>query len=519
MRTLISNTSKLERVASEISHLTDVDPARAVATARHLRGVGALQKPVQLLRGGALIDAGGAAADRNAVVEGIKIFRELVARHPAEVVFRYNLANGLSQLAHFESPKTPQWYVTTSEPRREARRLLDEVAKASTRVSLRAQALINLGNELDRGYRWVEAYDRWADAAKIDPTNTVAALSATLMLTRRIAHHPNHPRALHRVAAYYARLAQKGASSIERIAGLPAATRARALRVPRASWKPRELHRIKDDFSRFVASNRLALIGTIEGLDLRKKRWDNVYISGISEDIKAGPDVPPIIAMINQLKADFCGARWLAYTARTSPPQDTALYIDTLDYSVYGAGPSLLVLAQRAALDVLDRVAVCASDYLKTGDKPNTIHFRPFWREKGGTGAWRPTILEEITAGNPGLIALGELALDLCQGGLLSFKHELRNIGTHRFVVLHDIGAIASRPSDAIEHFDINVWFAETIATLQTARSAILYLLDAIDWRERRTRSERAFTMPLIPHHRIRGETPRPRHRPGDSQA
>ena len=167
----------------------------------------------------------------------------------------------------------------------------------------------------------------------------------------------------------------------------------------------------------------------------------------------------------------------------------------------------MLSLAQRTVLDVLDRVAVCVNDYLGLGGKPNAIYFRTFWREHGGKGAWRPAIQAETLAGNPGLVALSDLASDLCEGGFLAPKHNLRNVSTHRFCVLHDEGDRPSRPSAAINHYNMSAFLDQTIGSLQIVRSAILYLVDAIAWHEARIRHDGpVVTAPIVPHHYIRGE-------------
>lgn len=503
----IETHQDLMRAAAHLSRLTDEDPPQAVAEARQLRGKGQAWLSTQTLRAATLIDAGGQNGNCHAVREGIKILRKLMRKAPDEPELCYNLANGLSQLAKLKAYLGPEWYVTTHAERRKARCLYQEVANRTAPEQLRARALINLGNELDSGYRWVEAYDYWVQALKVDPTNPVAALSAARMLLRRLRGPTQYHSSTHQVAGYYVRIAAKHSLRIEDIAGRGAAETAESLRTFRSSWKPRTLYKLKDDFARFVAEHRLALVGTVEGLDLRKKRWDDVHIPTIIEKPDAGPSVPPVFAMFNQLKADFCTARWLPYTSQIQPLQDTSLYMDTLDYSLYGTGPSMLVLAQRAALDILDRVAVCANDYLGIGDKPNEIHFRTFWREDGGAGAWRSPIQAELSAGNPGIIALGELAADLCEGGPLALKHDLRNVSTHRFCVLHDLGDSPSRPCPAIEHYNIQSFFDQAIATLQVTRSAILYLLEAIAWREFRHRRDGPYgTLVVVPHHYIRGE-------------
>ncbi len=508
---MIRTKSEFASVASHFQTLSNSDPRRAIDEARAMKGHGEYKTAIRALRAGILIDAGQTVRDEAAVREGVSVFRRLASTYPKVPGFRYNLANGLSGLSRLQLPSQPpshpDWYALTHALRREARRIFDQVAKDTEEANLAAQALTNLGNELDQSFRWVEAYDCWVQVLNTDPANRVAALSTARMLLRRIRQYPSHPRSLHRVAGYYCRLATRGAGSIEQIAGAGAARMARSLPTFRSRWRPRRLPEIKDAFGRFVARHRLALVGTIEGLDLRKARWDNAYVSSVSENLDSGPGVPPVFAMINQLKADFCAARWALCTAENGSLRETSVYGDTLDYAVYGLKPSLFILAQRSALDVLDRVAVCANEYFRIGEKPRQISFREFWRDNGGTGPWRSAWKEELDAWNPGVIALGDLASDLSEGGLLWDKHLLRNAGTHRFCVLHDLGNTPSRPSPAVEHHKLSEFFNQTIGSLRIARSAILYLVDAIAWRERRKAPhDPRFTLEILPHHYIRGE-------------
>ncbi len=505
----VKTIEQASSISRELHRLMDEAPAHAIKGARSIRGRGPAKVRTLVLQAAIFIDAGQAIKDRAALQDGIRILRRLVAKLPGESGLRYNLANGLFALATLQLSSS-NYYVDTTEERREARALYHQVANENPGARLQGETLINLGNQLDHGHRWVEAYDCWARALEVDPANGVAALSIARMLQRRSRRFPEHPGFQHSVSNYYARLARRLAAEITQHAGPEAGAMAKALAVSGSSWRPRR-RRLADEYARFVSRHRLALVGTIEGVDFRKRRWDTVHARKISEPFNSPMGVPPVFAMLNQLKADFCVARWLAYAATTDQPPtpNTALYMDTLDYAVYGIGPAMLTLAQRAALDVLDRVAVCANEYFRLGEKPTQVTFQDFWREHGGLGPWR-TALRPLL--NPGIIALAELASDLGNGGALGIKRRLRNAATHRFCILHDEGATGSRPSPGIDHHGYGEFGGETIATLQVARSAILYLLDAIAWAEsHRPRGAPALQLEVVPHHHIRGEVPRPR--------
>ena len=125
-------------------------------------------------------------------------------------------------------------------------------------------------------------------------------------------------------------------------------------------------------------------------------------------------------------------------------------------------------------------------------------------RQLRGKGGLKDSVLV-LRAGI--LIDGGELASDLGDGGMLALQRDLRNAGTHRFCVLHDLGNTPSRVSAAVDHHSLDSFSDQTIATLQIVRSAILYVRDAINAHEAR-QAKRGLHLPLdvVPHHYIRGE-------------
>ncbi len=132
--------------------------------------------------------------------------------------------------------------------------------------------------------------------------------------------------------------------------------------------------------------------------------------------------MPAIFAMFNVMKADYLVARELLFQGFQdldgggAPASDSGLYFDTLDYALYGVTPSRLVLAQRAALDLLDKIAVALNEHLSVGLKAKKVNFLEFWRAKPNEPTWRPALAEAIRGGNNALIALSEIAADLTDG-------------------------------------------------------------------------------------------------------
>jgi len=79
-----------------------------------------------------------------------------------------------------------------------------------------------------------------------------------------------------------------------------------------------------------------------------------------------------------------------------------------------------------------------------------------------------------------------ELAEDYAgKSGILRHQKALRNSGTHRFVVLHDLGDPASsRQAPEVEHHHREQFNQEVLSALRVARSAIQMLALAITQHE-----------------------------------
>jgi len=215
--------------------------------------------------------------------------------------------------------------------------------------------------------------------------------------------------------------------------------------------------------------------------------------------------------MFNVMKSDFLAARYLAFQALSSKIPESGLYTDTLDYATYGVQKSMLTLAQRACIDVLDKVAVATTEYFQIPGGTNTIYFSNRWfaeRKAGQPLKWHEALRPHIEQGNTAIIALSELSLDVNKGGSLHQKKAFRHSSTHRFTVLHDLGCNPSRESIHVEHSGLEEFTAVLIESLQLARAAILYFVEVIAINESNKSAGKGLVMSLeVPsHHHIRGE-------------
>lgn len=418
----------------------------------------------------------------------------------------FNFGNVLQDMTEIDGCAQPARYLDSREMQREGRRALARAGSLDNPADA-TQALTNLGNWLDSSGRWAEAFEIYQQAVAIDPTNGMAYGNAALLLLRRAHETPVHAAHLAGVAARYARLEREHRAQTLRYGGPSAADHFDRLVISDLPVHPTT--DTPDAFQSWVASERLALSLTVEGLPVGPA-WDEVGVERLHQSIAdGGSEVPALFAIVNTLKHDYLLARRLTYECVRQPPgPDTSTYADTLDYAIYGGLPAQLTLAQRASLDLLDRVAVAANEYLKAGIEAHKVDFRNFWTTTKRHQDWRPEVGSEVVAGNRGVLALADLSFDLDEGGYLSDYRELRNLGTHRFAVLHDLAVGSHAHSEAVEHILLGDFEESLMSTLRIARAAILYLVELIRSREDRKHPHSFVTALKIPDHGdIRGYT------------
>lgn len=506
----------IRSVADSLYRMVDTDPTEAVGRARSLEATEYLpQSEVDAIKGAIFIDAGNELQDVEIVSEGVDLIRTLLKVHPDRMDIIYNLANGLSALAQVTKLPIGHWYLKTCYYRREARLHFESVGQSKTaEFGIMARAKTNQANLLNQSFRWLEAYELYREAVRLDPNNVIAASGAVKVLLRAAERKLGHNKLLQALAARYLRLAREHQSQLGEYGGSHAEKILDELPSDLEvdiHWPP-DLSNA-DDFTRFVADNNLSLSLTIEGLNPDVRHWDSLSIQSIREDLDTPHGVPPIFAMFNVLKADYLAARWLAYQATRNLARESGSYADTLDYANYGIRESLFTLAQRSAIDILDRIAVAASEYLGLKGSPNSIYFWKRWHVNDGSSLkrpleWQPTITSEIEKGNTALIALAELAEDIASGGYLAPKRTVRNASTHRFVVVHGLGSSSSRASKYIKHFGAEDFKTQTVSALKLVRAALFYFVEMVAVHEAWLEREEGFAVPLEvpPHHWIRGE-------------
>lgn len=438
--------------------LIDQDPQAAIQAAHALIPDGVLDaRNINALRAGILIDAGIDGNDVQAVDEGVASLQRLLDSDPDRGDLQYCLANGLAGKADLVSYSGPAWYCETADLRRKARYLYRFAGAGDAGSFIASQALTNLGNALIKAYRFVEAYDYYLSALQKDPSNGVALTGAAKILLRLVNEGMGDQDVLLGVAARHLKKARENPNRIRDLAGKRAYKQLSKLMEAEIVGGALPDLSLATDYQQFVAKHRLALAPTIEGLDLTMSRWDSLRIESITEHINTEHGVPPIFAMFNVLKSEYLVARFLSYLALEGELIDSGKYSDTLDYASYGIRSSVLTLSQRSCMDVLDKTAVAASEYLGLPGNPNSIDFLTRWfvmPKKGESLSWQSEVQNEIALGNTALIALAEVSYDIPVGGFLQKKRSIRNTSTHRFTVVHDLDTKPSRKCQYVDHYD-----------------------------------------------------------------
>lgn len=485
--------SRLHELSVHLNSLLDSDPAEAVRQARMIDLNAPDRYQLMNLRAAVLVDGGASTEQKDAIEEAIALFRELESQFPTVPGVAYNLANGL--VAAVGNPPNDQSWLDHQELTRgyraEARRCFWKVTQSlEGNPELKTQSWTNLANQLSSSFRLGEAHDARLAALDIDPGNGVAAYAAARDLLW--LYDQGGCSDLTRVeAAMLAKIARHHQVRVALYAGAAAAEQIAAFADQFDDPPPRPLH--IDPFIGWIERERLTLAPVVELVDPNLGKVDWLMLPGILErasDTRGFP--PPVFAMFNVLKSDFILARDLAWRALDEDVWPaTGRFADTLDYAKYGTDMSAIILAHRTALDLLDKVAVTANHYFELGQAPDKVHFGKLWRgspdKATGLRPLAPGVEKAIRDGASALYGLVELAEDYdSSAGILRSQKNLRNAGTHRFVVLHDLGDPShSRQAPEIEHHSLKNFTHEAMRALRVARSAIQTLALAITQHER----------------------------------
>ncbi|MGX7698282.1 LA2681 family HEPN domain-containing protein [Gordonia polyisoprenivorans] len=419
----------------------------------------------------------------------------------------YNLANSrlaLTDIAYSRAlggedredqiRATAQQRIRDKDRLRLARVELARAAGLTSNLRAKGMRLCNLANALDHSGRWVEAYDAYVRALDGDPENGAAAGNAAVLIERAIGNGWDFDGHLCSLYDHYLGMAKANRAVTVSVAGEHAARKYDAMEML-GSDEPVFESRHEDIYRDWVARHRLALIAALEGTGNQSEngRWDAIGLASVTDISSSSGAVPRIFSILNVLKGDFLVARRLAFEAEQVLDEtggwhlhdsDTGTYADTLQYEVHGEAVSKLVLAHRAALDVLDKTAVAVNDHLDVGDDPTKVWFRKFWFQDKECTRFREALVER-SGMSTAILAMAELALDMTKGGMYEHAQDVRNAGTHRFILVHH-GMAEVESTATLQAITLAGMREACHQSLTVARAAFIYLVALLAMHESR---------------------------------
>lgn len=492
-----------QRVLSSHKEFADVRAAAQgmLSIAEEIDGsalVGEEKAALKLACSSLVINAGADLADVVLLAEGLKLASragsDTTPEQPLHFQCLYNVANAIVTTCDLGLPAQGTWEERASELAENRRANRVELRRARQMFltvgsspyadpRTRSAAYCNLANSLDYSGRWAEAYDFYLHALEADPSNGNAAGNLAQLLMNRIQSGVGQTGHIAAVFDKYVKMAQSLRDGTISFAGADTANQWDGLEPTESPGHlSHGLDGVEDEHLKWIAAYRLALSPAVEGLGTEDPHWDSASIEilygGSPEEMS-----PPILAEMNVLKSDFLVSRQLAYEGYVQvaegPEQkddDSGYYVETLDYSLYGLQYSKLLLAQRSALDVLDKTAVVANEHFQVGDEARRVSFRKFWATKDGQV--RSELVKAPRYSLPPF-ALSELAYDMEDEGMYAPSQALRNAGTHRIVHAAFLEATGVTV-DARSRVDLFELIDSTMLALQVTRSAYLYLIDLV---------------------------------------
>ncbi len=348
---------------------------------------------------GTLVDAAH-DAKRADVLRHLATLAETIDKSNAEEIdlvnLDYYLANLWSALKHLGGTYPGgSWEGEQVEIENEIihlRRALRSASFAEADRIRRCQIFTNLANSYSTTGRFVEAIDTWNDALAIEPRFGMARGNRAVALSSyaRALYDEGH-------AIVMLREAWRELDPV-RLLGLEpgtgpyfADTRASIASVvsTEALTKPFDL----DSFS----------LGKTEA-EVEYRRWclnrrlflnplnDLGVFTIAAQDVLTCPSIvvglnegPRYHGFFNQIKQEFCSARWLAYEAiNSSEPHfsdHAVLLYNTLDYPSYSLATEQLKLSFRSLYSLFDKIAFFLNAYLRLGIPERAISFRGIWHD------------------------------------------------------------------------------------------------------------------------------------------
>lgn len=368
---------------------------------------------------------------------------------------------------------------------------------------IRSMSAVNIGGLLLNSGRWIEAIDFYRYGQKAWPKNGVAFLrevECLMGIFNECLEDPDYfgfytskYEVNNRINELLDTLKDL-VEEIREISGDDAANLAIHFLSISKENQNYEAPIIKDDYISYVKNENLALSIYPHKEDYKSMKLDSIIFDKITDRNLKYSNVPEIFSIFNDIKCNFALSRQLYYQSISSEYnttfQETAKCTDTLDYATYSVQTTALCIAQKIAYDILDKIAVSIA-LLFDLKSPEKATFSNLWYlERKEQTDKIDNEIQKIILSNRSIFAIYDIHRDTKKinsneyGFMRSIK-DLRNASTHRFTVIHDEHIRINRPDHKVSHHIHTIEMESlTLSTLKIARSAIIYLCDAINRNE-----------------------------------
>jgi tetratricopeptide (TPR) repeat protein len=389
------------------------------------------------------------------------------------------------------------------------------------------QILTNVGNALNTLGRFAEALEYWHRALKIIPTFGMAIGNHghALMFYARALYDPGHAHVFMKYAHDYFRKALSPDSFFESY-----------------NYDPIKdaFREHADDIASHIDVEKISEFFNPYGYSLGRSQKEKSYrqwcldkrlflnpLNDLGSDSIAAQDIlhlpnmvfkvrepPTLVGLFNQIKQEYCSARYLYYEGSHASSahfadRDVLLY-DTLDYSEYSISIERIKASYRMAYSLFDKLGFFINAYWALGIPENKVSFRSIWYEKQPGKSERSLRDIFIKYENWPLRGLFWLSKDLLdENSNLSSTVEpdsekLRSLRNHiehkylRVTTWMDKSPMKAGLAYSIEKDDLK---AKTLRLLKLARSGLIYLSLAVHKEEKIRASNRGdeLILPIEP--------------------
>jgi len=240
---------------------------------------------------------------------------------------------------------------------------------------------------------------------------------------------------------------------------------------------------------------------------------DVLSTPSITTDINTGPQFQ---GFFNQIKQEFVSARFLYYEGINQSEKhysdNEVLLLDTKDYVKYGINIEKIKMAFRISYSIFDKIANFINYYFNIGINDRRVNFRTMWYSNFDKKEIRDVFYKKE---NLPLRALYWISKDFFNSNIKDSIeldseeiNKIRNYIEHRYVKVHEIEYHITKDLNTFPYGEDKLAYsvviddleAKTLKLLKLARSAILYLSQAIfveETHSHRNSEDRKLTLPI----------------------